>query len=97
MGNIIKYIPHGVCSKEISFYIIDGKLKNVEFVKGCPGNAQGISKLVEGMDAVDVVKRLKGITCQNGTSCPDQLAAAIQNYLNGLYESPSLDVNNVTA
>jgi hypothetical protein len=36
---MIKYIPVGVCSKEISFYIIDGKLKNVEFVKGCNGNA----------------------------------------------------------
>ncbi|KJR47159.1 hypothetical protein UF75_2456 [Desulfosporosinus sp. I2] len=83
MGNIIKHIPVGVCSKEISFYIIDGKLKNVEFVKGCPGNAQGVSRLVEGMDAVDVVKRLKGIKCQKGTSCPDQLALAIENSLKG--------------
>ena len=81
MSNIIKYIPTGVCSKEISFYIVDGKLKNVEFVKGCPGNAQGVSKLVEGIDARDVVKRLKGIKCQNGTSCPDQLALAIENSL----------------
>jgi len=79
---MIKYIPVGVCSKEISFYIIDGKLKNVEFVKGCNGNAQGVSRLVEGMDAIDVVKRLKGIKCQNGTSCPDQLAAAIESSLN---------------
>jgi len=45
LGNMIKYIPVGVCSKEISFYIIDGKLKNVEFVKGCAGNAQGVSRL----------------------------------------------------
>ncbi|MHB8072332.1 TIGR03905 family TSCPD domain-containing protein [Desulfosporosinus fructosivorans] len=81
MSSIIKFIPDGVCSKEISFYICDGKLKNVEFVKGCTGNAQGISKLVEGMDALDVAKRLKGIKCQNGTSCPDQLAAAIEKTL----------------
>ena len=81
MGNIIKYIPVGVCSKEISFSIINGKLKNVKFVKGCPGNAQGISRLVEGMDAAEVVKRLKGIQCQNRTSCSDQLAVAIENSL----------------
>ncbi|MDP4126241.1 MAG: TIGR03905 family TSCPD domain-containing protein [Bacillota bacterium] len=81
MGNVIKYIPHGVCSKEISFNIVDSKLKNVEFVKGCPGNAQGVSRLVDGMNAVDVVRRLKGIKCQNGTSCPDQLATAIEHTL----------------
>ncbi|MCO1603300.1 TIGR03905 family TSCPD domain-containing protein [Desulfosporosinus nitroreducens] len=81
MDNIIKYIPDGVCSKRISFSIIDGKLNNVKFVQGCPGNAQGIAKLVEGMDATDVAKRLKGIKCQNGTSCPDQLAIAIESSL----------------
>jgi len=86
LGNMIKYIPVGVCSKEISFYIIDGKLKNVEFVKGCNGNVQGVSRLVEGMDAIDVVKRLKGIQCQNGTSCPDQLATAIENCLKRIDE-----------
>lgn len=83
MGNIIKYIPDGVCSKEISFYISNGKLKNVKFLKGCPGGAQGVSRLVEGMDVIDVVKRLKGIKCQNGTSCPDQLAVAIEKSLKG--------------
>jgi uncharacterized protein (TIGR03905 family) len=77
-SNIFKFIPEGVCSKEIRFCISDGKLKDVEFVKGCPGNAQGVARLVEGMDAIDVVKRLKGIKCQNQTSCPDQLATAIE-------------------
>ncbi|MCB8815001.1 TIGR03905 family TSCPD domain-containing protein [Desulfosporosinus shakirovi] len=81
MDNIIKYIPDGVCSKKISFSIIDGKLIDVKFVQGCSGNAQGIAKLVEGMDATDVAKRLKGIKCQNGTSCPDQLAIAIEGSL----------------
>ena len=81
MDKTIKYIPDGVCSKRISFSINDGKLNNVKFVQGCPGNAQGIAKLVEGMDATDVAKRLKGIKCQNGTSCPDQLAIAIESSL----------------
>ncbi|MCD7775723.1 MAG: TSCPD domain-containing protein, partial [Clostridiales bacterium] len=38
--------------------------------------------LVEGMNAEDVVKKLKGTTCGfKGTSCPDQLAAAIEEAL----------------
>lgn len=81
MEECIQFIPHGVCSKQISFQIVDGKLRKVEFLKGCPGNAQGISRLVEGMEAEEVARRLKGIQCQNGTSCPDQLAGAIVQLL----------------
>ena len=56
----------------------DGILKNVTFMGGCNGNTQGICKLVEGMDAKEVVNRLKGLNCNGrGTSCPDQLAIAI--------------------
>lgn len=73
------YIPNGVCSKKISFDVKDNKICNVSFVGGCNGNLQGISKLVEGMDINDVTRKLKGISCGGkGTSCPDQLATAIQ-------------------
>lgn len=72
------YKPLGVCSKEITFDVEDNKIKNVTFTKGCKGNLQGISKLVEGMDVSEAVKRLKGIRCQGNTSCPDQLAHAIE-------------------
>lgn len=76
------YIPEGVCSKEISFDIKDGKIINVTFTGGCNGNLQGISKLVEGMDAKEAVKKLSGIRCGNkDTSCPDQFSKALKSAL----------------
>ena len=69
----------GVCARKIAFSIDDdNKVRNVRFLGGCSGNTQGLSALVEGMDAEDVIKRLKGIDCGGkGTSCPDQLALAL--------------------
>lgn len=56
------YTPAGVCSQQI-FFDLDGGVVNVRFIGGCPGNLQGISRLVEGMDASDVIQRLEGIQC----------------------------------
>lgn len=73
------YQPQGVCSVQIDFEIEDGIVKNVQFTRGCNGNTQGISALVEGMKVDDVIKRLKGTNCNGrGTSCPDQLARALE-------------------
>ncbi len=78
----MQFKTKGTCSSQISFDIEDGKLKNVRFSNGCSGNLQGISSLVEGMPACEVLSRLKGIDCQGrGTSCPDQLACAIESVL----------------
>ena len=73
------YKTKGVCSREIHFEVVDGKVTGVSFVGGCNGNLQGISKLVEGMDVNEAIARLQGISC-NGrpTSCPDQLATALK-------------------
>jgi uncharacterized protein (TIGR03905 family) len=70
-----------VCSREISFDIIDGIVRNVEFVGGCKGNTTGVAHLAEGMKAEDVVLRLKGINCHDGVSCPDELARAVEKCL----------------
>lgn len=79
------YFTHknkGTCSKEVSFDLVDGKLYNVQFVGGCNGNAKGISKLLEGADAEEVMNRLAGVTCGlKPTSCPDQLSIAIREAL----------------
>ncbi len=74
------YFPRGVCSKKIDFEIDDeGKVHNVVFTSGCPGNLKAIAKLVEGMDAKEVVKILEGNLCgTKGTSCADQLAKALK-------------------
>jgi len=69
----------GTCSKAIELELENGKILGVKFAGGCDGNAQGISKLVVGMDAEDTMKRLRGIRCGfRSTSCPDQLAQAIE-------------------
>lgn len=74
------YKTNGTCSREIIFDVEDGKVTSLKFVNGCSGNTQGISKLVIGMDIDDVIARLSGIKCRNGTSCPDQLAKALTAY-----------------
>jgi len=74
------YLTQGTCSKQI-FLDIDeqGVIRDVQFVGGCNGNLQGISKLVIGMHGDEVVKKLKGIQCgTKPTSCPDQLCKAIE-------------------
>ena len=72
------YIPVGVCSQQIDFDIEDGKLHNISFTKGCPGNMKAISKLLEGADAQWAANTLRGNTCGNKpTSCADQFAQAI--------------------
>ena len=71
--------PRGVCSSQIRFDLEDGKLHNIAFTGGCNGNLKAIGKLVEGMDADQVVALLKGNTCgRNSTSCADQLTRAIE-------------------
>lgn len=73
-----QYKTMGTCSSRIDFDLEEGKIFNVAFTGGCNGNLKGISKLVEGMDADQVVEQLSGITCGfKPTSCPDQLARAI--------------------
>ena len=79
---MFEYAPQGVCSRKINFDIIDGKLHNVHFTGGCPGNLIDISKLVEGKDAKEVASLLEGNQCgMRGTSCADQLAKAIKSFL----------------
>ena len=78
----MEYRTKGTCSRLIKFDVDGDKVKDVQFVMGCHGNTQGVAKLVEGMDIHEVIKRLKGIDCNGrGTSCPDQLAKALEQYL----------------
>ena len=77
------YRPRGVCAQLIHFELDGDVVKNVQFLGGCHGNLQGISKLVNGMKVDDVIARLEGIRCGNKqTSCPDQLAWALKQAAN---------------
>ncbi|MBQ9452010.1 MAG: TIGR03905 family TSCPD domain-containing protein [Desulfovibrio sp.] len=73
------FIPNGVCAKLITFALDNGKIHDLSFVNGCPGNLKAISKLLEGEDAAKAIRVLKGNTCgKNSTSCADQLAIALE-------------------
>jgi|WetSurMetagenome_2_1015567.scaffolds.fasta_scaffold465112_1 uncharacterized protein (TIGR03905 family) len=76
------FIPEHVCPASIKIKIQDACLAEVEFEGGCEGNLEAICRLVQGMPVQQVIARLKGIDCGGkGTSCPDQLAAALDGYL----------------
>ena len=76
------YKTKGTCSVEINFDVIDGRLHDVKFTGGCNGNLKGNGALVEGMKPEGVIARLEGTTCGfKPTSCPDQLAQALKQYL----------------
>ncbi len=81
----MKYKTHGVCSQEINFEVKNNIVAHVQFVGGCSGNTQGVSRLVEGMEIDEAIRRLEGIHCgPKPTSCPDQLATALKQYKEGL-------------
>lgn len=74
-----RYTTRGVCARSITFDLDDGIVRNVRFEGGCAGNTQGVAALVEGMPADEAIRRLSGIRCGfKPTSCPDQLAQALQ-------------------
>lgn len=76
--------PEQVCSREMIIDINDdGTIAHAKVIGGCMGNLQGICKLIEGLKAEEVIKRLSGIKCRGSrtgeTSCPDQLAKGLAN------------------
>lgn len=75
------YTPTGVCARQIDFEIDDeGKMHNLKFTGGCNGNLKAIGLLLEGADAKEAARILKGNDCGGrGTSCADQLARAIES------------------
>ena len=78
-----RYEPKGVCSYEMIIEVEGDTIKKVTIEGGCAGNTVGVSRLVEGMKIEEALKRLKGIPCgMKGTSCPDQLARALEIVVN---------------
>ena len=77
---MIEYKTNNVCSSKILFDIKDNCVCSVSFKDGCEGNLEAISRLVEGMNAQDLIEKLKGIKCESrSTSCADQLARAVES------------------
>ena len=75
------YTPQGVCSMEMIFDIDGDIIKDLQIMGGCPGNTVGVAQLIKGKKIDEVINLLKGILCGGkGTSCPDQIAKALQEY-----------------
>ena len=68
----------GTCAQAIQYDVQDGVVTSCRFLGGCPGNTQGVARLVVGRKIGDVIRLLKGIQCRGGTACPDQLARALE-------------------
>lgn len=83
----IQYRTQGTCCALMNIVLDDNKIYDVEFLGGCNGNLKGIRKLIIGMNIVDVIEKLQGITCgAKNTSCPDQLAQCLLQYKKQLSE-----------
>lgn len=73
------YAPRNVCSRLMRIELDGTVIKDVQILGGCNGNLQGISRLVKGKDAREVIALLEGIHCgPRPTSCPDQLSIALK-------------------
>ncbi len=76
------YKTKGTCSRSIDLELEDGRIKKVQFHGGCNGNLQGITALIQGASAQEIIQKCKGIRCgMRSTSCPDQLAHALEEAL----------------
>ncbi len=79
MKKTLSYKTSGTCSRQIDIVTDEDIVESVNFVGGCSGNTQGVAALVEGMPINEAIRRLKGIKCGfKSTSCPDQLALALE-------------------
>ncbi len=80
----MRYKTSGTCSTAIDIEMDGDMIRSVSFTGGCNGNLKGICSLVAGMKAQDAISRLKGIRCGfKPTSCPDQLAQALESIVAG--------------
>jgi len=71
----------GTCCRQIIYAINEkDELITCKFINGCGGNTQGIARLVLGRKIDDIIAQLKGIPCKGATSCPDQLAKALEEF-----------------
>ena len=83
MKKHIEYKNKGTCARAVIVDVEDGVITDCQFIGGCSGNTQGVASLVKGMKVEEAVSKIKGIKCgMKSTSCPDQLALALEEAVN---------------
>lgn len=77
------YQPKGVCTREIVVELDENQvITDIRFVGGCSGNTQGVAALAIGQKAEKIIDKIADIRCGfKSTSCPAQLAIALQKAL----------------
>lgn len=76
------YHPKGVCSKEMRITYDGDTITGLTVIGGCPGNLQGIGRLIKGRKMKEVAEALDGTRCGfKNTSCPDQLSKALSELM----------------
>ena len=79
---VIQYRTSGTCCQMMYVAVQDGYIIDAEFLGGCNGNLKAIKALIKGAKIEEVINRLSGIKCgDKDTSCPDQLAKCLSEYL----------------
>lgn len=83
---VMEYTNRGVCSRKTVVDLSpEGIINDISIIGGCNGNTHGLTVLLKGMSARDAISKLRGINCNGrGTSCPDQVAIALEQALNKL-------------
>ena len=76
------YITQGnTCSTKITFVVNEAEMtvSKLMVYDGCDGNSRGFAALADGSEVDDVITRFTGILCHasDGSSCPDQVAKAL--------------------
>ena len=80
MKKHIEFKTSGTCSRMVIVDVEDNVITDCKFVGGCAGNTQGVAALVKGMTTDEAIAKIKGIKCGfKTTSCPDQLALALES------------------
>ena len=80
MTKHIEFKTSGPCSRMVIVDVEDNIITDCKFVGGCAGNTQGVAALVKGMTTEEAIAKIKGIRCGfKTTSCPDQLALALES------------------
>lgn len=86
MVSTYTHICKGTCSSKIivSFDRESNRIIDIEVIGGCNGNLKGIRELVKGLDMDVVHDKLINVMCgHKNTSCPNQLAIAIEEIKEG--------------
>ena len=76
-------VGSGICPSKMIINVNDDyTFDSVTYFGGCPGNHEGINVLCKGMNAQEVINRLKNVKCgTRKNSCPSELAVGLEYML----------------